>query len=135
MQVENLKKALQQYYESPGSFIPARHLISTLSEAVLQLMAKSPQEDIKQECSEEPLITLMEFYERTHICHPSSLCRLFKSDKNFLRLCGIKSGCAFLVRQDRTINYLANLNQRSPLLKKRAQSFLKNRKDKGIKCQ
>lgn len=86
---------------------------------------------------EEPFITLMEFYDKTHICHPSTLSKLMRTDREFFHKCGHRKGetdskgTMFYIRSEAAISYLANC--KSGRLRNKVKKYFEKKQER--ECQ
>lgn len=81
----------------------------------------------------EPWISLMTFYEKTHLCHPSTIAKQFRIDEEFFKKCGMRKGSRFFIRENAALEYLAAC--KSEKLKKRALKYLIDKERENEPCQ
>jgi hypothetical protein len=137
MSLEGLKKSLNKFEESHAldplfhlKGVAAHNLLKEAVKSLIELYTRlEPTDQIK---SEEPYITLMEFYERTHLCHPSTVAKMFKQDDWFFQNCGKKIGNKYLIQELSAVVYFAYC--KSVKLRKKALEIKANREKKETTC-
>lgn len=120
-----LKNYLKTFEKSPSICGPETAILRLHTECLITIMEKLELEQAQEPENTEPYITLMQFYEETHICHPNSISKLLTADPEFLRVCGKRQGKKYYIKLESTIKYLASCD--SPRLSNSARKFLKKR--------
>jgi hypothetical protein len=137
MSIEALQQSLDNYENTHPLFFglndsqAKKHLI-LLSRCLLELYKKVQPETFKAK-EQEPLISLMEFYTRTHLCHPSTLARIIHKDEGLFNGTVSKKGTKFYVREKKMLAYLAS-DFESPKVRPKAQKLLQKLVDEEKRC-
>lgn len=125
MNTHMLKKALKSYWLE-STLEHQRNLLVLLTETITKLIEKTPIAQETEKYEDEPFITLMEFYDQTHFCHPGSIAKLIRADDKFPTHCTIRKGKKYYVRPNATLKYLSTCF--SPKIRERAKTFLENQR-------
>jgi hypothetical protein len=137
MSLEGLKKSLNKFEES-HALDPLFHLKGVAAHNLLKEAVKSlielytRLEPLDQSVSDEPYITLMEFYEKTHICHPSTISKMFKEKAWFFHACGKRIGNKFYIQELAATEFLSKCD--SIKLRKKALEIKTNREKGDSPC-
>ena len=113
MSIETLKNSLEEF-EKTHPMHPLFKLNDTSAQKLLILTCKCLIQLFKETMPEkkqddEPWMSLMEFYDKTHLCHPSTLARLLSNDRTFFDLCGSKKGAKYQIKMKAALEYLSQL--------------------------
>jgi len=135
MSLQSLKKSFSKFEECHAAD-PLFHLKGTHAHNLVRELAKfiieeceTPAEHCRQPqvptIVNEPYITLMEFYDRTHLCHPSTIGKMFNKDDWFFHRCGKRVGNKFFIQEVEALTYLSTC--KNPRIKSKAQRIMLER--------
>jgi len=137
MSLESIKKSLNKFEESHAldplfhlKGVAAHNLLKEAVKSLIEIYERLPPAEHNE--STEPFITLMEFYDHTHLCHPSTIAKMFKDDTWFFHKCGKRLGKKYYIQEITAIDYLSKCN--SVKLRKKALEIKSHREIKEKPC-
>jgi len=130
--IKSIREFYQKYSQEPHSFEHGRNLLRACANWILEQVVK---EEEKQkivpltsqlpgliDIPNEEFISMMDFYDRYHMCHPNAISNTLVKDPEFMKWCGRKHNRRYEVQPRKCLNYLSKYG---PIkLKKRAKDLL-----------
>lgn len=110
MNVEKLKTAFEYYREDP--YRNPYYLLECICNFLIELSSQKKEEPIP----DEPYIPVLEFYNKTHVGHPTYVNALALRDKEFLNKCARMNGNKWEVKLYAACKYISKM-KRSPVAK------------------